>query len=60
VLREVSEWLDRVHGRRKTVVFISEGIDYDISDVFRNRSATSIIEDTRDAIAAATRSNVAI
>jgi VWFA-related protein len=60
VLREVSDWLSRVHGRRKSIVFISEGIDYDISDVFNNRSATSIIEDTREAVAAATRSNVTI
>jgi hypothetical protein len=41
-------------------VFISEGIDYDISDVFNNRAASSVIDQTRDAIEAATRANVSI
>ncbi len=59
-LRQVAEWLGGVRGRRKTIVFISEGIDYDISDVFNNRSASSIIDDTRDAIGAAMRSHVSI
>jgi VWFA-related protein len=59
-LRQVADWLGGVRGRRKTVVFISEGIDYDISDVFANRSASSIIEDMRAAVAAATHSNVSI
>lgn len=59
-VKQVAEWLGGVHGRRKTILFISEGIDYDITDVFNNRSASSIIDDTRDAIAAATRSNVTI
>jgi VWFA-related protein len=59
-LKQVAEWLGSVRGRRKTILFISEGIDYDISDVFNNRSASSIMDETRDAIAAATRSNVSI
>ena len=41
-------------------MFFSEGIDYDINDVFDNRDATTIIDSTRDAIAAATRANVSI
>ena len=49
-----------VRGRRKALVFFSEGIDYDITDPFNNRDATTIIDATRDAIAAATRANVAI
>ena len=59
-LRTVAEWLGGVRGRRKTILFISEGIDYDITDPFNNRSATSVLDEMRDAIAAATRSNVSI
>jgi hypothetical protein len=42
------------------MLFISEGIDYDIHDVFPNRDASMIIDSSRDAIGAATRANVAI
>ena len=59
-LRTVAEYLGGVRGRRKTILFISEGIDYDITDPFNNRSATAIVDEMRDAIAAATRSNVSI
>jgi VWFA-related protein len=59
-LSQVAEWFARVRGRRKTIVFISEGIDYDITDVFNNRSASSILDEMRTAIAMATRSNVTI
>jgi VWFA-related protein len=56
-LRTVAEWLGGVRGRRKTILFISEGIDYDITDPFNNRSATAVMDEMRGAIAAATRSN---
>ena len=51
--------LEGVRGRRKALVYFSEGIDYDINDPFTNRDATTIIDATRAAIAAATRANVA-
>jgi VWFA-related protein len=59
-LRQVSEWLGSIRGRRKSVVFISEGIDYDITDVFNNRAASTIIDEMRTTIGAAARSNVTI
>ena len=59
-IRRVAEWLGGIRGRRKTILFISEGIDYDITDPFNNRSATAILDDMREAIAAAARSNVSI
>ena len=59
-LRNVSEWFGGVRGRRKAVVFLSEGIDYDITDVFNNRDASTVMDETRDAITAATRANVSI
>src|SRR5205823_11515376 len=58
--KNVAEWFGGIHGRRKSILFFSEGIDYDINDVFNNRDATTVLDATRDAIAAATRSNVAI
>lgn len=59
-LKSVAEWFGGVRGRRKSIVFVSEGIDYDITDVFNNRSASTVMDETRQAIAAATRSNVSI
>jgi hypothetical protein len=49
-----------IRGRRKAIVMIGEGIDYDITNPFENQEATVIRDDLRDAIAAATRSNVTI
>lgn len=59
-VRNVAAWMADVPGRRKSLVLFSEGIDYDIYDVFNNRSASSIMSDARDAIAAAQRANVTV
>jgi VWFA-related protein len=64
-LRSVAEWFGSVRGRRKAILFVSEGIDYDINDMIpangsTHQSASMIMDSTREAIAAATRSNVAI
>lgn len=64
-LQNVAEWFQSVRGRRKTILFLSEGIDYDITDLIPSNGsshldAQRIIEDTRDVIQAATRGNVSI
>ncbi len=57
-LRNLADWLSDIHGRRKAVLFISEGIDYDITDPINRPEATTISSETREAIAAASRGNV--
>jgi VWFA-related protein len=57
-LKALSEFMGGVRGRRKAVVFFSEGIDYDISNPIENPYATTLIDETRDFIGAATRANV--
>ncbi len=64
-LRNVAEWFGSVHGRRKAILFVSEGIDYDIYDMIppsgsNHQSASMVLDATREAIGAATRANVAI
>ncbi len=59
-IRQLSDFMSGVRGRRKALVLFSEGIDYDISDVINNQGASSVIDDTREAIGAATRSNVSV
>jgi VWFA-related protein len=64
-LKSVSEWFASVRGRRKAILYISEGIDYDITDLIpqngsSHQSASMVLDEPRDTIAAATRSNVAI
>jgi VWFA-related protein len=58
VLKGVSEWLSRLHGRRKAVLFFSEGIDYNTYDQINNREASSVLDAIKEATAAAMRSNV--
>ena len=59
-IKNLSEYLGNIRGRRKALVLFSEGIDYDITDVFANRDATTVMDATRDVLAAATRANVAV
>lgn len=66
-LRAVSGWFGAVHGRRKTLLLVSEGIDYDLDDVIRPRTYTgppsaalAIATDLRETLAATARANVSI
>jgi VWFA-related protein len=64
-LRQVSEWFSSVRGRRKTILFVSEGIDYDIHDIITTTGSnhyggSMVLDSIRDAIAAARASNVSI
>ena len=58
-LARISDWVGSIRGRRKAIVFFSEGIDYNIYD-FTKREATTVQEKMRDVFASATRSNVSI
>ncbi len=57
-LKAAAEFLGHVRGRRKAVVWFGEGIDYDMGNVVDTGSASQILDEMRDAIAAATRSGV--
>jgi VWFA-related protein len=72
-LGSLADWLAGVHGRKKAVVFFSEGIDYNIWDTIgptgspmntadsaRRGDGTILLNRAQDAIAAATRANVNI
>jgi VWFA-related protein len=61
-IRNVANYLGNIRGRRKAVVLFGEGMDYNINEMFSNTitEAQTVIDATRDMIAAATRANVAI
>src|SRR4029079_16294049 len=47
-----------MRGRRKAVIYFSEGINYDVVDAINNAHATDVRHEVQDLIAAATRGNV--
>jgi VWFA-related protein len=57
-LKNTADFLAGIRGRRKAVVFFSEGIDYDVTNPIQNQWATDILNETKTAIEAATRANV--
>jgi VWFA-related protein len=59
-LEDVARWLDTVPTQRKALIFVSEGIDYDLTNLVENRFAGGLLEDVRQVIARATRSNANI
>lgn len=59
-IARAAQRLAGVSGRRKSIVLISEGLDYDIYDPFSGRQASAIMTELREAIGAATRANVSI
>ncbi|MCM3878706.1 MAG: VWA domain-containing protein [Vicinamibacterales bacterium] len=66
-IKRLAESLSGVHGRRKAMVYIGEGIDYSTTNFEQwretagnARTGVSIEGDVRDAITAASRSNVSI
>jgi len=59
-IRKLAEFMGGVRGRRKAMLLVSEGISYNIYDVINNSSASIVMQETADAVAAATRANVAI
>ena len=58
-IAKISDWVGSIRGRRKAIIWFSEGIDYNIYD-FQKREASTVQEKMRDVIAAATRSDVSI
>ena len=64
-MRNLANYLGNIRGRRKAIVMFSEGIDYNIYDIMsiNNTGAsesTTVMDATREMIAAATRANVAV
>jgi len=59
-LQAVADWFGGVRGRKKTVLLVSEGIDYDVDDVFNRNQASMLLDETRDLIRSATRAGVTI
>ncbi|MGH9158891.1 MAG: VWA domain-containing protein [Vicinamibacteraceae bacterium] len=60
-LENIAKYLNNVQGRRKAILFFSEGLDYDTLDVMGDiqRNASDVLYAMKDAIAAATQNNVA-
>lgn len=59
-VRDLAAFMEGIRGRRKSILLISEGVSYNIYDMFNNSSAGIILQQAGDAVAAATRANVAI
>src|SRR4029079_38161 len=57
-LKNLADFLAGMRGRRKAVVYFSEGINYNVTDPFNNPHATDVQREIRNLVAAATRANV--
>jgi VWFA-related protein len=61
-IRKLAEFMAGVRGRRKAMLLIGEGVDYNIYEAtgILGSTASAVLLDTQDAIASATRGNVSI
>jgi VWFA-related protein len=67
-LRNIAEWMSAIQGRRKAIIYVSEGVDYNLFDIFTGGDPSNfnfenfnmVQTETWDTVAAASRSNVQI
>ena len=59
-LKNLADFMAGMRGRRKAVVYFSEGLNYNVTDSFNNPHATDVQREIRELIAAATRANVSL
>ena len=61
-IRQLAEFMAGTRGRRKTMLLVGEGVDYDVHQAMgqRGNTASAVLNDTHEAVAAATRGNVTI
>jgi VWFA-related protein len=57
-LKNLADYMAGMRGRRKAVVFFSEGVNYNVADPINNTHATDVQHELRDLVASATRANV--
>jgi VWFA-related protein len=57
-LKSLADFMAGMRGRRKAVVFFSEGLNYNVTDPFNSPHATDVQKEIHDLVAAATRANV--
>ena len=58
-IENTSGWLSDVQGRRKALLFFSEGFDYDVYQPFQlSRETSGVLQEAQEAFAAAQRANV--
>ena len=59
-LKNLADYMAGMRGRRKAVVWFSEGINYNIDNPINNRTRPTCSTRSKDVVAAATRANVSI
>ena len=61
-VRKLAEFMANVRGRRKALLLVGEGVDFDINEAvgLAGSTASAVLLDTHDAIASASRGNVSI
>jgi VWFA-related protein len=67
-LRSIAEWMSAIQGRRKAIIYVSEGVDYNLFDIFTGGDPSNfsfenfnmVQSETWDTVSAASRSNVQI
>ena len=61
-VRKLADFMSGVRGRRKAMLFVGEGVDFDIHEAvgLAGSTASAVLLDTHEAIASASRGNVSI
>lgn len=59
-LKNIADYMAGMRGRRKAVIYFSEGINYNVVDAINNTHATDVRHEVQELIAAATRGNVSV